>query len=311
MKSELHCPICAGHLVPKGDSFSVEELFKLWHPIHFSADLIASHKTQAVATQMYTCKSCHLGLFHPQIIGSAEFYEQLQGDAEHPYYSNTKWDFSEALKDIADVESLIELGCGPGEFLQLSENAGTRVIGTEYNQKALAIARGKGLKVMGTEGPSPDLLASFDAAFSFHVLEHVSDPMQFLRELVKWVRPGGKIGISVPNQNGIVQFIKPCVSDMPPHHATRWSLKTFKAVAQVLGLHIERVAFEPLFVKDAYYLDYWAKTQMENSVLNPLFQRTARFLIPKVVNRMKKHGMTTIPGFRGLAIYVLFSKPTA
>lgn len=44
---------------------------------------------------------------------------------------------------------------------------------------------------------------SFDAVVSLHVLEHTPDPLAFLRESARFLRPGGRFVLSVPNAAGI------------------------------------------------------------------------------------------------------------
>ena len=60
-------------------------------------------------------------------------------------------------------------------------------------------------------------------------------------------------------RDGSIKYINPCVSNMPPHHATRWNLETFRALASKLELVIERVEYESLIARDHYYSTYWVK----------------------------------------------------
>jgi len=48
----------------------------------------------------------------------------------------------------------------------------------------------------------------------------------------RMVKPGGLICISVPDQDGPIRFIEPCIMNMPPHHATRWRRPSFEALAR-------------------------------------------------------------------------------
>lgn len=302
------CPICGMPLKPFGQEWHLDEILALWKPVVFSSETYASLAQQATHTRLYACACCEFEVFLPPIIGTGLFYEDLQTGP--PYYVDDKWDFSEALKDFTAGQTLIELGCGPGAFLAKARDAGICAVGTEYNSNALHQAREKGLTVYSLNDDLTHLRESFDAAVSFHVLEHVRDPLAFLQTLADYVKPGGHIAVSVPNKFGAIRYVRPCASDMPPHHATHWSTKTLAAAGEHCGLRPLRFAYEPLKLKDAYYLDYWVKHRFEGWPLEDTLRRVASRLIPKAIHRLKQIGFQTFPGFKGMAVYVLFRKET-
>jgi SAM-dependent methyltransferase len=263
---------------------------------------------------LYICPKCKLGIYFPQIIGSPGFYIELQKETSDSYYVDEKWDFKEALNDVKAAKKIIEIGCGPGVFLKNTAQYVDQAVGVEYNKLALEIARNKGLSVFNLEDDLADLKGQFDAAFSFHVLEHVSDPVVFIQEMLAWVKPGGKIGISVPNMDGPVKYINPCVSNMPPHHATLWKLKTFQALAAKLDLEIERVAYEPLVARDYYYYSsFWLRQSFLVKLIParflPLLQETTSKLFNLLFVLLAKFNKEEFGLLNGQSIYVLMSKP--
>lgn len=311
-----NCPICKTDLEQNGARYSVDELFRLWEPIRFSKETIDEHRNQSEYTVMYSCPRCRLDIFLPQIIGSQKFYVEaynltgLQNGSRFTYV-DSKWDFDEAIKDVKSFESIIEVGCGPGSFLVKAKPYVRQIIGIEYNEEALQIARSKGLHVLRVDDQDESLKGKFDGVFSFHVLEHVGDPLAFMEQICSFVKPGGKIGISVPNQDGPVKYINPCVMNMPPHHATRWTLKTFKELAQRMDLIIERVAYEPLLLENQnYYSLYWVHQRLSGQRLT---NRLARFILSKMLElflgALAKLGHKYFTWLKGQSIYVLMSKP--
>lgn len=219
------CPVCGDALRSQGESYDLRDIFAMWSPLAFPEQVIQEHMVIGKCTALYACPTCKVETFLPQIIGLPSFYAAASagewggGDAGG-YYEVTKWDFDEALRDVKPGASLIELGCGPGNFLKMAVARGGQVVGIEFNPHAMSVARSQGLTVYDASGIHEQEQKSFDAAFSFHVLEHVSDPMGFLASMKEHVRPGGVIGVSVPNQDGPIRFIQPCPMNMPPHHAT-------------------------------------------------------------------------------------------
>jgi len=314
-RQEKLCPICNTELKSSSDLYSLNELFELWAPVQFSQETLREHFSQASYTKLYSCPECDLDIFLPQIVGTSNFYLDLSKYGPINYYEDEKWDFEEALKDAEKSNSIIEIGCGPGNFLEKVKPCVAQVCGTEYNEHALRIAGSKGLKVLGKDDDMSVNKGQFDAVFSFHVLEHVADPVGFLQELCSWVKPGGKIGISVPNQDGPVKYIDPCVQNMPPHHATRWYLRTFEVISNKVGLKIERVAYEPLMVQDHYYYStYWIDYAFpEESLLTNFARNILRKIAPisfqVIFGMLGKFNKNSLHLLKGQSIYVLMSTP--
>jgi SAM-dependent methyltransferase len=100
--------------------------------------------------------------------------------------------------------TLLDVGCGNGDLMDLTRSMGFSVNGLEIDPVAVSAAIDRGLAVR--QG-SYDLLAEYQDAFDYiicsHVLEHVHDPRQLLQLLIKAVKPGGRIFITWPNPNSI------------------------------------------------------------------------------------------------------------
>lgn len=304
------CPICSTLLLKQGPHYSLNDLFKLWEPIQFSKETIEEHWNQSAYTQMYSCPECKLGIFLPQIIGAPNFYIELQKKTSDSYYVGDKWDFEEALNDAKKFESIIEIGCGPANFLEKIKPYVNRIYGVEYNELALQIARSKGFEVFGMNEDLSQIKGHVDAAFSFHVLEHVANPVGFVQELCSFIGPDGYIGLSVPNTDGPVKYINPCIMNMPPHHATRWKLLTFKILAEKLGLKIERVEYEPLNARDCYYYSYYWINYLfhgKSSVV-PALQFISSKLFNLLFRILAMFNKKELYLLKGQSIFILMSK---
>lgn len=305
------CPVCGGPLEPVGRRYDLDEILTLWAPVRFPPETVEEHRIQSGHTRPHACTGCGLEIFLPPIIGTPAFYAALQGSPHAPYYVEGKWEFDEALADLEGCASLIEVGCGPGAFLELARPHVPETYGIEYNAEALEAARGKGLTIFGAGEDVPAAVGPVDAAFSFHVLEHVADPVDFLRGISALVKPGGRIGISVPNMDGPVRYVVPCASNMPPHHATRWRLRTLRALAEKVGLRVARSAFEPLCARDHYYYsEYWVRTLFPERSFR---FRAARALLSRSFDAgfrvLSTFGRRTAPLLKGQSLYLLLAKP--
>jgi len=95
---------------------------------------------------------------------------------------------------------LLEVGCGSGEWLSYMRGLGWRVEGVEPDPIAVEIALGDGLNVRGgrlSEQRHPDGYA--DVIALIHVIEHLHDPLDTLRECRRVLDPNGRLVIATPN----------------------------------------------------------------------------------------------------------------
>lgn len=100
---------------------------------------------------------------------------------------------------IAEGSQVLDVGCGVGDLLALIAKVvgrSGRLCGIDRSEAMLAAARGRypDFDLQHADASSLPLVDStFDAAVANLVLEHVPDPLQVLREMVRVVRPGGRI----------------------------------------------------------------------------------------------------------------------
>lgn len=96
---------------------------------------------------------------------------------------------------------LLDVGCGSGRFMDQMRSLGWTTAGVEVDAVAATYARDTfGLDVReGTLLDAGYAGASFDVVTLSHVIEHVDDPVELLRECLRVLRPGGRIVITTPN----------------------------------------------------------------------------------------------------------------
>jgi 2-polyprenyl-3-methyl-5-hydroxy-6-metoxy-1,4-benzoquinol methylase len=95
---------------------------------------------------------------------------------------------------------LLDVGCGSGDWLEKMQRLGWTVSGIDFDDKAVRIAKERGLDVScgtipGIEFPS----GTFDVVTLNHVIEHVPDPVAVLKESNRILKPGGKLVLATPN----------------------------------------------------------------------------------------------------------------
>ncbi len=93
--------------------------------------------------------------------------------------------------------SLLDIGAGTGEFLNVAKQNRWNILGLEPNQKAKDNAIKKGIPFAETTTILDN--NSFDVITMWHVLEHVPDLDFQIKELKRLLKPAGTLLIAVPN----------------------------------------------------------------------------------------------------------------
>jgi SAM-dependent methyltransferase len=103
--------------------------------------------------------------------------------------------------DAADVgpgTSLLDLGCGTGEFAAAAVARGARVVGIDVDPDAVKIARdavGQRFEVGDAHDLGP--IGPFAVVAAMQLLTHVANPLRVLREASRVAAPGGTVVASV------------------------------------------------------------------------------------------------------------------
>ena len=95
---------------------------------------------------------------------------------------------------------VLENGCGVGMYVEHMLLYGGQIIGLEFDFERAAEAGARSPNILNAAGESlPIPSEAFDLILSHEVLEHVQDDDRAVREMVRVLRPGGRIVIFVPN----------------------------------------------------------------------------------------------------------------
>ncbi len=96
---------------------------------------------------------------------------------------------------------ILEDGCGVGMYVEHLSPFGGTVIGLEYDFERAAEARINSAHILNAAGefiPLPS--GAFDLILSHEVLEHVQDDRLAIQEMIRALKPNGRIVLFVPNR---------------------------------------------------------------------------------------------------------------
>ena len=159
---------------------------------------------------------------------------------------NLKSKYSIISENLDEVGSVLDIGCGAGDFLNFCKNKGWSVSGVEPTKKAREISEQKlGIKINRELSLEHFEDNSYDVVTMWHVLEHRFDIMETVAHLKRIVKPGGLIIIALPNYKSYdAKFYKQfwAAYDVP-RHLFHFSRKTMEIIFQKNQLKF-RIAFQ-------------------------------------------------------------------
>ena len=165
--------------------------------------------------QIVNCTQCCLGSLWPTPTS-----DEIQSFYPEDYYGDGGSKFSSVIEPLVRMIGarsawfvarsirrsgrVLDVGCGRGITLRALADAGCETHGFEVSKHAL---RGIDPRVHVTvanslaEAGYPD--GHFDGVLMWHVLEHVQNPGEVLREAWRILKPGGVVIVAVPNYSSL------------------------------------------------------------------------------------------------------------
>jgi SAM-dependent methyltransferase len=154
------------------------------------------------------CADCGLVYVSPQPtnVDLQEFYDQYFPEESGDIWGdmmrrNFDRDSTHILEQMPPIGRILDIGCGHGLFLRRFAEKGWDARGIDFSPEAVAAAnQGENISVQqGEFAPGLFEADSFDAVTAWYVLEHARDPVDFVAEAYRILKPGGIFGMRVPN----------------------------------------------------------------------------------------------------------------
>jgi 2-polyprenyl-3-methyl-5-hydroxy-6-metoxy-1,4-benzoquinol methylase len=150
--------------------------------------------------------------------------------------------------------TLLDVGCGTGDFLELSKQKGWRVVGIEPNDEARAIANKKTNNSVYKTNHLLNLENhSFDIITLWHVLEHLPNLEEHIAEFKRLLKPNGTLIIAVPNYKSYDAKIYKtywAAFDVPRHlwHFSKESIKILMETFKMNVVKMYPMQFDAFYV---------------------------------------------------------------
>ena len=157
-------------------------------------------------------------------------------------------------KECNGKGSLLDVGCGTGDFLEVALRNEWIVKGIEPNETARAIANRKTNGAVIDPSEINHLESErYDIITLWHVLEHLPDLELEVKRLKKLLKPSGKIIIAVPNYNSFdaKYYNSYWAAYDAPRHLWHFSQNSIKRLFNEQGISTTKILPMKL---DAYYV---------------------------------------------------------
>jgi 2-polyprenyl-3-methyl-5-hydroxy-6-metoxy-1,4-benzoquinol methylase len=151
--------------------------------------------------------------------------------------------FPESLRGA----NVLDVGSGAGSLLDMLKNISSSQIGIEPCVPYFEALTKRGHKVYSSLSEAiKDEKRNIDFGFSIQVIEHVNNPLEFLREIKKLIKPGGRLLISTPNRNDILMsLLKEKFYKFFYRTQHRWYFDDYSLIkcAELSGFRVNNVKF--------------------------------------------------------------------
>jgi len=249
---------------------------------------------------LVSCNKCSIKFRYPLL--PAETITSLYNQVSFSIWNNINevrpdWEYiTSYVKKHTDIIQVLDVGCSTGAMLNKLP-ANYKKFGIEINREAQKIAISNGINIVGSEteylntsGPVYDCITAIDT------IEHIPDPIKFLKCLQGAVRPGGYIIISTSNAASIGWLLEKgnyyyCTN---PEHVTFVTPEWCQFAADKLNLDIDCIQLITRF-----------SVSLVGKIAN-LVKHALYFVSPRIYQAFQKtFGRRKIYGVRGAPAWFL------
>lgn len=173
------------------------------------------------------------------------------------------------IKQLKPEGSLLDVGCGTGEFLSTIKANGFSVDGVELDESA----RARASQLIG-QPITPSLKeanGSYDLITLWHVLEHLPELNESIEKINSLLKTDGKLLIAVPNHtsNDAQHYQQHWAGYDVPRHLWHFNKTSMATLLHGHGFAIEKIIPMKL---DAFYVSMLSEKYLGNAGISSLIK---------------------------------------
>ncbi len=281
------------------------------HPQFDNYLICKDHTVTHESFALVRCKNCGLVFTNPRPNkGELTKYYQSDSYISHTDKGNSlinilyklvrSYTLSKKVRLIQQFKpsgTVLDYGCGTGDFLRTLEKKGLEAFGVEPDNNARELAEKKVGGKISSSLQEVDSERKFDMVTAWHVVEHISDLRETLKLLRKKLNKGGYFIVALPNLNSFdANLYKEhwAAFDVPRHlyHFTQISFRNLVEKSKFKLVKTLPMKFDSFYV----------------SLLSEKYKNGKRNFLKGFLNGLKSNRKAAKTGEYSSLIYVLKKK---
>lgn len=263
-------------------------------------------RIKKIAQTGYKCKACSFIFIWPQPTEKEiediykESYYKSWGvfrGREKPETARLKKaagvQYLEKIKHYCNQGKLLDIGCAFGYFMEMAQEYNFDVYGVELSHFSSTIAKNKfGPKVFeGKLWDSKFPNGNFDVITMFDLIEHISDPLEFMKEVRRIIKTGKFVAITTPDTGSFSYKILGYRNwfHWKFEHLGYFNKKSIEELGRLAGFSIleNKRAYKTISFQYLYHQFHI----FPHSLFTPIVK-----IFGKIIPKSMKNKMFTIPG---------------
>lgn len=150
----------------------------------------------------------------------------------------------DSFEPYRKTNRILDIGCGYGFFLEIAREKGWEVYGSELTEQACESCKKKGIHTFLGELPENNFdKESFDVVVAIEVLEHLRNPLAYVKEVFHLLRKGGLLYLTTPNFNAYLRYRLKDRYDVIeyPNHLTYFTQRSLRFLFEQNGFKTQSI----------------------------------------------------------------------
>jgi len=175
-----------------------------------------------------------------------DYFEKNKGATSHDERRVHEYIISKVPKDI---NTILDVGCGKGWVAEYFLPKGVKVHSLDVSPsnpaRAMELYPSEDHKGIAADSfRLPFIDDSFDIVIASEIIEHVIDPAEFVKELFRVVKKGGRLLVTTPYKEKLIYYLCVHCNKKTPANAHIHSFDEKKLGSYYRGKYLEKFEYE-------------------------------------------------------------------
>ena len=162
---------------------------------------------------------------------------------ETEFDDKRRYDF---VKEKITNKNVLDFGCGVGGFLRMAKQSASNVSGVELERALQSSFQERKLNVFSNLKEAQEESEKYDIITAFHVVEHLQDPKETLKDLSQLLTENGEMILEVPNSDDALLTL---YESKDFQNFTYWSQHLFLFNTKTMAELIEQTGLKLNWIK--------------------------------------------------------------